>query len=142
MKAFRTYPVPYKASDLIFEDWSALEDPLYMLPEVWLRVRGIPADVRTDFLSLWAVGTLFGKTKEVDMVHTRKHKELRLMIGCLDHTLIPEDYDVFIQRGFFKLTFEVEQVTVTQIDNDDMGNNGDNNDGGVIVEHMEIMLMV
>ncbi|KAM0855615.1 hypothetical protein ACQ4PT_049654 [Festuca glaucescens] len=45
----------------------ALEDPLYMLPEVWLRVRGIPADVRTDFLSLWAVGTLFGKTKEVDM---------------------------------------------------------------------------
>jgi hypothetical protein len=40
MKAFRTYPVPDTASDLIFEDWSALEDPLYMLPEVWLRVKG------------------------------------------------------------------------------------------------------
>jgi hypothetical protein len=40
---------------------------LYMLPEVWLRVRGIPADVRTNLLSLWAVSTLFGKTKEVDM---------------------------------------------------------------------------
>ncbi|KAM0857879.1 hypothetical protein ACQ4PT_048192 [Festuca glaucescens] len=130
MKAFRTYPVPDRASDLIFEDWSALEDTLYMLPEVWLRVRGIPADVRTDFLSLWAVGTLFGKTKEVDMVHTRKHKELRLRIGCIDHTLIPEDYDVFIQRFFFKLRFEVEQVTVTQIDVDVMENNGDNNGGG------------
>ncbi|KAM0836563.1 hypothetical protein ACQ4PT_062236 [Festuca glaucescens] len=130
MKAFRTYPVPDRASDLIFEDWSALEDPLYMLPEVWLRVRGIPADVRTDFLSLWAVGTLFGKTKEVDMVHTRKNKELRLRIGCLDHTLIPETTDVFIQRGFFKLSFEVEQVTVTQLGTDDMGNNGDNNGGG------------
>ncbi|KAM0846813.1 hypothetical protein ACQ4PT_055430 [Festuca glaucescens] len=103
MKAFRTYPVPDRASDLIFEDWSALEDPLYMLPEVWLRVRGIPADVRTDFLSLWAVGTLFGKTKEVDMVHTRKNKELRLRI---------------------------EQVTVTQLGNDNMGNNGGNNGGG------------
>ncbi|KAM0845740.1 hypothetical protein ACQ4PT_056147 [Festuca glaucescens] len=68
MKTFRTYPVPDRASDLIFEDWSALEDPLYMLPEVWLRVRGIPADVRTDFLSLWAVGTLFGKTND-DMVN-------------------------------------------------------------------------
>ncbi|KAM0847201.1 hypothetical protein ACQ4PT_055187 [Festuca glaucescens] len=33
MKTFRTYPVPDRASDLIFEDWSALEDPLYMLPE-------------------------------------------------------------------------------------------------------------
>ncbi|KAM0838450.1 hypothetical protein ACQ4PT_060955 [Festuca glaucescens] len=130
MKTFRTYPVPDRASDLIFEDWSALEDPLYMLPEVRLRVRGIPADVRTDFLSLWAVGTLFGKTKEVDMIHTRKNKELRLRIGCLDHTLIPETTDVFIQRGFFKLSFEVEPVTVTQLGSDDMGNNGDNNGGG------------
>ncbi|KAM0882467.1 hypothetical protein ACQ4PT_032282 [Festuca glaucescens] len=130
MKAFRTYPVPDRASDLVFEDWSALEDPLYMLPEVWLRVRGIPADVRTDFLALWAVGTLFGKTKEVDMVHTRKNKELRLRIGCLDHTLIPETTDVFIQRGFFKLSFEVEPVVVTQLDGIDMVNNGDNDDGG------------
>ncbi|KAM0919971.1 hypothetical protein ACQ4PT_007850 [Festuca glaucescens] len=130
MKTFRTYPVPDRASDLVFEDWSALEDPLYMLPEVWLRVRGIPADVRTDFLSLWAVGTLFGKTKEVDMVHTRKNKELRLRIGCLDHTLIPETTDVFIQRGFFKLSFEVEPVVVTQLDGNDMVNNGDNNGGG------------
>jgi hypothetical protein len=78
MKNFQTYPVPNRASDLVFEDWSALEDPLYMLHEVWLWVRVIPADVRTDFLSLWAVGTLFGKTKEVEMVHTRNHKELRL----------------------------------------------------------------
>ncbi|KAM0928231.1 hypothetical protein ACQ4PT_002355 [Festuca glaucescens] len=130
MKAFRTYPVPDRASDLVFEDWSALEDPLYMLPEVWLRVRGILADVRTDFLALWAVGTLFGKTKEVDMVHTRKNKELRLRIGCLDHTLIPETTYVFIQRGFFKLSFEVEPVVVTQLDGIDMVNNGDNDDGG------------
>ncbi|KAM0838651.1 hypothetical protein ACQ4PT_060818 [Festuca glaucescens] len=130
MKTFRTYPVPDRASDLIFEDWSALEDPLYMLPEVWLRVRGIPADVRTDFLSLWAVGTLLGKTKEVDMVHTRKNKELRLRIGCLEHTLIPETTDVFIQRGFFKLTFDVEPVIVTQLGDDGIDGNGGNNGGG------------
>ncbi|KAM0880980.1 hypothetical protein ACQ4PT_033215 [Festuca glaucescens] len=130
MKTFRTYPVPDRASDLVFEDWSALEDPLYMLPEVWLRVRGIPADVRTDFLSLWAVGTLFGKTKEVDMVHTRKNKELRMRIGCLDHTLIPETTDVFIQSGFLKLSFEVELVVVTQLDGNDLADNGDNNGGG------------
>jgi hypothetical protein len=101
-----------------------------MLPEVWLRVRGIPADVRTNFLSLWAVGTLFGMTKEVDMVHTRKNKELRIRIGCLDHTLIPETTDVFIQRGFFKLSVEVEPVTVIQLDTDNLGNDGGNNGGG------------
>jgi hypothetical protein len=95
MKTFLTYPVPDRASDLIFEDWSALEDPLYMLSEVWLGVRGIPADMRTGFLYLWAVGTLFGKTKDVDMVHTRRNKELRLRIDYLDHTLIPETTDVF-----------------------------------------------
>jgi hypothetical protein len=99
-----------------------------MLPEVWLRVRGIPADVRTDFLALWAVGTLFGKTKEVDMVHTRKNKELRLRIGCLDHTLIPETTDVFIQRGFFKLSFEVEPVVVTQLGGADLINNGNDDE--------------
>jgi hypothetical protein len=32
MKAFRTYPVPDKAYDLVLEDLSALENPLYMLP--------------------------------------------------------------------------------------------------------------
>jgi hypothetical protein len=99
-----------------------------MLPEVWLRVRGIPADVRTDFLALWEVGTLFGKTKEVDMVHTRKNKELRLRIGCLDHNLIPETTDVFIQRGFFKLSFKVEPVVVTQLDGVAEVDNGDNDD--------------
>jgi hypothetical protein len=109
IKAFCTYPVPERASDLIFDDWSTLEDPLHMLPKVWLRVRGIPADVRTDFLSLWVVGSLFGKTKEVDMVHTRKHKELRLRIGCLDHTLIPETTEVFIQRGFLSLHLMLNQ---------------------------------
>jgi hypothetical protein len=130
MKTFCTYLVPDRVSALIFEDWSALENPLYTMPKVWLRVRGIPTDVRTDFLSLWAVCSLFGKTKEVDMVHTRKNKELRLRIGCLDHTLIPETTYVFIQRGFFKLSFEVEPVTVIQLETDGLDNDGGNNGRG------------
>jgi hypothetical protein len=57
-----------------------------------------------------------------------------LRIGCLDHTLIPETTDVFIQRGFFKLAFDVEPVIVTQLGHegiDDMGgNNGGDDDNG------------
>jgi hypothetical protein len=79
-----------------------------MLPEVWVRVSGLPSDVRTDYLSLWAVGTLFGKTLDVDMAYTRKNKVPRTKIGCLDYKLIPEFSDMFIRRDFFKLGFEVE----------------------------------
>jgi hypothetical protein len=81
-----------------------------MLPEVWVRVSGLPSDMRSDYLSLWGVGTLFGKTLDVDMAYTRKNKVLRTKIGCLDRNLIPVDNDVFVRRGFFKLKFEVETI--------------------------------
>jgi hypothetical protein len=44
-----------------FDEWSAMEEPTFMLPEVWVRVSGIPSDVRNDFLALWALGSLFWK---------------------------------------------------------------------------------
>jgi hypothetical protein len=56
-----------------------MEEPTFMLPEVWLRVTGIPSDVRNDYIALWALGSLFGKTMEVDMTFTRKTEVLRLL---------------------------------------------------------------
>jgi hypothetical protein len=78
---------------------------MYTLPEVWVHVSGLPSDIRSDYLSLWDVGTLFGKTLDVDMAYTRNKKVLRIKIGCLDRNLIPKDSDMFIRRGFFKLHF-------------------------------------
>jgi hypothetical protein len=78
------------------------------------------------------VGTLFGKTLDVDMAYTRKNKVLRTKIGCLDHRLIPADSDMFIRRGFYKLRFEVEiedqsqEVNMADANNGSDGNNGDN----------------
>jgi hypothetical protein len=78
------------------------------------------------------VGTLFGKTLDVDMAYTRKNKVLRTKIGCLDHRLIPADSDMFIRRGFYKLRFEVEieeqshEVNMVDANNGSDGNNGDN----------------
>jgi hypothetical protein len=77
-----------------FDEWSAMEEPTFMLPEVWVRVTGIPSDVRNDYIALWALGSLFGKTMEVDMAFTRKNKVLRMRIGCMDASLIPETSDV------------------------------------------------
>ncbi|KAM0898640.1 hypothetical protein ACQ4PT_021807 [Festuca glaucescens] len=127
LKIFGTYICQDRESCLSFDIWSSLEEPLYMLPEVWVRVSGVPSDMRSDYLSLWGVGTLFGKTLDVDMVYTRKNKVLRTKIGCLDKNLIPADSDVFIRRGFFKLRFEVETVQGSQEVNMVDANNG--NDG-------------
>jgi hypothetical protein len=101
-----------------------------MLPEVWVRVSGLPSDIRTDYLSLWGVGTLFGKTLDIDMAYNRKNKELRIKIGCLDHRLIPADSDMFIRRGFFKLRFEVElEEKSNEVNMMDANNGSDGNDG-------------
>jgi hypothetical protein len=81
LKNFGTYICPERESCLSFDLWSSLEEPIYMLPEVWVRVSGLPTDMRSDYLSLWGVGTLFGKTLDVDMAYTRKNKVPRTKIG-------------------------------------------------------------
>ncbi|KAM0842883.1 hypothetical protein ACQ4PT_058062 [Festuca glaucescens] len=130
LKNFGTYICQDRESCLSFDLWSSLEEPLYMLPKVWVRVSGLPSDMRSDYLSLWGVGTLFGKTLDVDMAFTRKNKVLRTKIGCLDRNLIPADSDVFIRRGFFKLHFEVETVHESQeVNMVDANNGNDRNDG-------------
>lgn len=123
--------MPNRDTDMEFDEWSAMEEPTFMLPEVWLRVTGIPSDVRNDYIALWAIGSLFGKTMEVDMAFTRKTKILRLRIGCMDVSVIPDTSDVYISRGFFRLAFEVEKNSSNaEIDMDDDPHNDGNNNGG------------
>jgi hypothetical protein len=83
------------------------------------------------------VGLLFGMTMEVDMDFTRKNKVLRIKIGCVDHTLIPPSFDVFIRRGFFKLLFKVESDGVQNIGNLFDDNNNDNDDADGADDTME-----
>jgi hypothetical protein len=140
LKNFGTYLCTDREVVLSFDLWSSVEEPLYTLPEVWVRVSGLPSDIRTYYLSLWGVGTLFGKTLDVDMAYTRNNKVLRIKIGCLDRTLIPAHSDVFIKRGFFKLHFEVEanqgskEVNMAEVNNGNGGNddasNGEDQGGG------------
>jgi hypothetical protein len=85
--------------------------------------------MRSDYLSLWGVGTPFGKILDVDMAFTRKNKVLRIKIGCLDSRLILANSDVFIKRGFYKLYFEVENVQGAQEVNIVDANNGEDGNG-------------
>ncbi|KAK1602601.1 hypothetical protein QYE76_016870 [Lolium multiflorum] len=144
LKNFGSYVCPQKETVLFFDFWSSVEEPLYMLPEVWVRVDGVPSDMRSDYLSLWGIGSLFGKTLDVDMAFTRKNKRLRIKIGCLDRNLIPADSDVFIRRGFYKLRFEVEtrqiipEVNMTEANQDKDGGGDPNNGFGEFNGHNDM----
>jgi hypothetical protein len=52
LKNFGTYICTDKEACLAFDSWSSVEEPLHMLPEVWVRVSGLPSDVRSDYLTL------------------------------------------------------------------------------------------
>ncbi|KAM0845610.1 hypothetical protein ACQ4PT_056246 [Festuca glaucescens] len=108
MKVFGTFHVPDSSIEFKFDSWTAKIEPNCLLPEVWMRVSGLPPKRKGDYLAVWALGTLFGKTFEVDMKYTRQHGVARLRIGCLDYTLISQTMNVFIIDGFYDLNFEVE----------------------------------
>jgi hypothetical protein len=49
----------------------------YILPKVWIQFSGLPLHLR-NYLTIWAVGSILGVTKEVDMVFTRHFDISRL----------------------------------------------------------------
>ena len=117
--------MPDSPCSISFDTWSSKAEPFCKLPEVWLRVEGIPEHTIGDFLALWGLGTLFGKTLDVDMPYTRRHKVLRILIGCLDYTLIQERLDVFIKDGMYKLNFTVEAPKANQVVEDEIMGDAD-----------------
>ncbi|KAM0823548.1 hypothetical protein ACQ4PT_070805 [Festuca glaucescens] len=82
-------PVPGTDMFLVFEEWSAADLDPFSLTEVWVKVHGCCYKERCDYLSLFAVGSLIGKTKEVDMKFTRSHSEVRMKVEVTRAEFIP-----------------------------------------------------
>jgi hypothetical protein len=57
---------------------------------------------------LWALGSLFGVTQDVDMVTTRASRFGRFAVAVLEPEAIPTKLDVIIGNRYFQLLFEVE----------------------------------
>ena len=133
LKIFGVCTVPNSECKITFDSWTQNPLPVSSLPEVWLRVYGIPSPHIGDFLALWAVGDMYGKTMEIDMAFTREKGVLRIRIGCIDHTKIPTHFPLFIKTGFFYLTFEVEGVELPGLQDVEMeggdGSGGDDDEG-------------
>jgi hypothetical protein len=64
--------VPSTKSKITISAWQSAEVPHKIEPkQVWLHVDGVPHTVR-HFLGLWAVGSLKGKTLDVDLLSLRR----------------------------------------------------------------------
>ena len=63
-----------------------------------MEFRGLPKELR-NFAIIWAIGSILGVTKMVDMKFTREFDRSRLKVVVLDPDLIPDLVDV-VYWGF------------------------------------------
>jgi hypothetical protein len=124
---FGSYTDPQTHISMKFDFWKREIQPAWEIEKVWVRVYDLPSHALDDFLGLWALGELFGKTLDVDMAFTRQHDVLRIHIACLDPTFISARMDVLIKGDFFKLRFEVEGV-IPQPEQEVVMEDADDND--------------
>ena len=84
LSVFGACEVPNTPCKLTVDSWANTPEPMETLPQIWVRVEGIPWIHRGDFMALWPVGDMFGMTLKIDMVYTRKYGVLRILIGCVN----------------------------------------------------------
>ncbi|CAD6219292.1 unnamed protein product [Miscanthus lutarioriparius] len=77
------------------------------IPKVWVQFHGLPSDLR-NFPIIWAVGTILGATKMVDMKFTKRFGRPRLRVVVLSPKLIPDLVDVVIGDFVYELQFRLE----------------------------------
>jgi hypothetical protein len=83
--------------------------------KVWVQITGIPKEMM-NFLLIWAVGSILGVTKAVDMKFTNNYEICRLQVLVLDASLLPQFVDVVIGDNLYELQFRVEE----NMDNDNL----------------------
>jgi hypothetical protein len=77
------------------------------MKKVWVQMAKLPSELR-DFLTVWAIRTILGLTKDVDMIFTWQHNGQRMKVLVLDMALIPTSVDVVIGDNVYELDFRVE----------------------------------
>jgi hypothetical protein len=80
---------------------------------------GLPSEL-TEYLTIRAIGTILGVTKDVDMKFTREYERAQLQVLVLDPSLIPQSIDVVIGEFIYELHFRVERTEMTHLVPTDM----------------------
>jgi hypothetical protein len=96
-----------KKATMIIEELEGGGNVKQVIRKVWVQMSRLPSELR-DFLTIWAVGTILGVTKDVDMVFTQQYNRARRQVLVLDPALIPTSVDVVIGDNVYELHFKVE----------------------------------
>jgi hypothetical protein len=96
-----------RKATLIIEELDGGSNVKQVMKKVWVQMSRLPAKLR-DFLTIWAVGTILGVTKDIDMSFTRKYNRSRMQVLLLDPSLIPISVDVVIGDNVYELHFKME----------------------------------
>ena len=103
--------VPKQQSWISLDIWKPEEIlPAAELTPIWVHVAGVPNSVR-HFLGLWAVGTLIGKTMDIDLLALRRHNVVRILVAIRNPSLFETRIvkaDAFVMLKGYSFLFSKE----------------------------------
>jgi hypothetical protein len=117
--------VEEKRSKNFFEEWFTKETNKWGLYDVWVQIKGCPEPLCRDYLALFVVGSLIGKTEEVNMKYTREKGVVRARVSCLNPMEIPQSVSHYYDGEGYNIEFVIESVDGETIADDNQGENGE-----------------
>jgi hypothetical protein len=142
LKNIKFIEVEDSSIKMFFEDWSKKVVDKWGLHDIWVRVHGCPDNLCRDYLALFALGSLIGKTREVDMHFTKEFGIVRMRVGCANPQHIPMNIDYVYEEQGYGSIFYIEtgdgNVVIAGADSD----LDDGEDGGVTVFQKMSFLMI
>ncbi|XP_073361471.1 uncharacterized protein [Aegilops tauschii subsp. strangulata] len=85
--------VPSVNAQMTVTAWRSQEVPHKLeLQQIWLHVEGVPHTVR-HFWGLWAVGTLMGKTLDVDLLSLCRRGVVRILVAMTNSQILSKEND-------------------------------------------------
>jgi hypothetical protein len=92
-----------------FEKFIEKDVHSYEIDKVWVQFTGLPKEHKV-FPIIWAIASILGVPKTVDMNFLKKNGRARLKVAVLDPSLIPVFVDVVIGDDVYQLQFGVEET--------------------------------
>ncbi|KAM0926917.1 hypothetical protein ACQ4PT_003075 [Festuca glaucescens] len=110
-------------------EWKSEVKPKLRLDEVWILISGVPEGLLRDYLALWGLCGMIGKTIAVDIAYTRRHEVVRAHVRVTDISMIPFHRIITYKGDGYELSFEIEMdKEMLAADGGDDGDHGDDGD--------------